>query len=99
MFFYRFDPSEFDSLPSPFTSTLTLTLPPDDNSLKFQVGLTVVGVYQQILKGVSPIFEKPSKNKVYSHFKVSFIHLFYIFNFFIFLSYLSFVFHFNHLKA
>ena len=56
-------PSVFDVLPSPFNSTITLTLLPYDSLLIYQLGIGVtVGLSR--IRSVSTIFEKPRKNIV-----------------------------------
>ena len=77
--FCRFDPSTLNSsLPSPFTSTLTLNLPQEENSLTYQVGLRSGIANRPEILSISPIFHKPSKNNnLYYCFKFVFImHLF-----------------------
>ena len=61
--FHSNHPSVFDVLPSPFNSTLTLTLLPYDSSLTYQLGIGItVGLAR--IRSVSISFEKPCKNIV-----------------------------------
>ena len=64
-----------DPVPSSFNSTLTLALPPKDNSLMYEVGVSPIGLFN--VQYSSPVFGKPSKNNVvYYYLKVCFCNAF-----------------------
>ena len=76
----RFDPSVLPTTFSQFNCTLTLALPPDDNSLTYQVGLTKITDEQ--LLSLSSKFEKPSKNTVVYYNLKSVLIMYLLNNFF-----------------